>query len=82
MTNDGGTDYLVYVYYERDDAAARGLSSELVVGPDLVLTNWTTAGIEFVGSGASGIPGYNAVTNRISTDGGNKQFLNLNIQFQ
>ena len=78
---DGGTNYLQYIYFERSDAAARGLSSSLEVGTDLVYTNWTTSGIEFVGSGASAEPGYNAVTNRISTDDDDKRFLNLKIQF-
>jgi hypothetical protein len=81
QVSEGGTNFLEYVYYERDDAADRGLASILEVGTDLVITNWTTAGIEFVGSGASAEPGYNAVTNRISTDDDVKRFLNLQIEF-
>lgn len=79
--SEGGANYLVHVYYERADAADRGLASMLELGTDLVVTNWGTAGIEFVGSGASAIPGYNAVTNRISTDDAAKKFLNLRIKF-
>ncbi|VGO19220.1 hypothetical protein [Pontiella sulfatireligans] len=78
--SEGGTNYLEYVYFERDDAADRGLSSILNVGTDLVNTNWTTTGIEFVGSGASAVSGYNAVTNRVETDVDVK-FLCLNITF-
>jgi hypothetical protein len=82
MTEETGTNYLQYVYFERDDAVTRGLSSSLEVGPSLLFTNgWGAAGIEFVGSGASGIEGYNAVTNRISTDDDDSRFLNLQIQF-
>jgi len=80
MVADSGTNYLVHVYYERDDAAARGLSSVLNVGTDLVIADWTTSGIEFVGSGA-GPAGFNAVTNRISVDEDTERFLRLETQF-
>lgn len=81
QVDDGGTNYLQYVHYERDDAGDRGLLYILEVGTDLVITNWTTSGIEPMGSGASGISGYNAVTNRISTDTEIKRFLNLRVKF-
>ena len=81
QVSDGGSNYLQYVYYERDDAAARGLASILEVGLDLVITNWGTSGIEFVGSGASVISGYNAVTNRIPTEMEAKQFIRLQVEF-
>ncbi len=80
QTVEGGTNYLEYVYYELDDAATRGLASILEVGTDLVATDWTTNGVEFVGSGA-GPDGFNAVTNRISTEDDDKRFLNLQIEF-
>jgi len=73
--------YLQYVYFERDDAAARGLASSLEVGTDLVNTNWTVSGIEFVGSGASSVPGFNTQTNRIPTDVEGKQYLRLQVEF-
>jgi len=72
--------YLQYVYFERDDAADRGLASILEVGTDLVNTNWTASGIEFVGSGA-GPAGFNAQTNRIPTDVEGKQYLRLQVEF-
>lgn len=81
QVNDAGTNYLEYIYFERDDAADRGLTSILEVGPDLLVnTNWTTAGIEVVGSGPSSEAGYIAVTNRIPMDNAT-EFLNLRIQF-
>jgi hypothetical protein len=80
LVNDGGTEYLQYVYFERDDVGDRGLSSVLNVGTDLVITDWTTNGVEFVGSGASAVPGYTAVTNRVP-DGKIKQFLRLQVEF-
>ena len=81
LTSDGGSNYLEYVYYERDDIGARGLSSILERSTDLGSPGWVTNGIETVGSGPSGIDGFNAVTNRIPTAGGDRQFLNLRIEF-
>lgn len=78
---DGGINYIQYIYFERDDAADRGLASILNVGTSLAIPNWTTAGIEFVGSGASAVSGFNAVTNRISTDADDTRFLRLQIEF-
>ena len=77
---DGGTNYLQYIYYEREDAVDLGLSSSIDAGTDLVITNWGINTPELVGSGASGIEGYNAVTNRIPTDDDPKQFIRLQIQ--
>jgi hypothetical protein len=71
--------YLQYVYFERTDAVDRGLASSLEVGTDLVNTNWTVSGIEFVGSGA-GPTGFNAQTNRIPTDVEGKQYLRLQVE--
>lgn len=79
MTELNGTNYLVYVYYERDDAAARGLSASLTAGTDLVNTNWSASPIEFVGSGA-GPAGFNAVTNRVPMDQP-QGFLRLQVEF-
>jgi hypothetical protein len=81
QVSDGGTNYLQYVYFERTDAAERGLDSILSVGTDLVFTNWADGSSYEVGSGASGIAGFNAVTNRIPTDAEVKQFIRLQIEF-
>jgi hypothetical protein len=78
---DDGTNYLEYVYYEREDADLRGLTSILELSSDLMAGAWGTNGIEFVGSGLSGIEGFNAVTNRIPTAAGEEQFLHLRVQF-
>lgn len=78
---ENGTNYIEYVYYERDDKADRGLESVVQVGTDLVNPDWTNANFIVVGSGDSGIPGFNAVTNRISTEEKDKQFIRLQIKF-
>ena len=77
----GGTNYIEYIYFERDDAGDRGLASILTVGTDLVNTKWADGSSYEIGSGASGISGFNAVTNRIPTDTEAKQFIRLQIQF-
>jgi hypothetical protein len=77
----GGTNYIEYIYFERNDAATRGLASVLEVGTDLVYTNWADGSSYEMGSGASAVTGYNAVTNRIPTDAEARQFIRLQIQF-
>ncbi|MDF7826209.1 hypothetical protein P4B35_19435 [Pontiellaceae bacterium B12227] len=78
---DGGTNYIEYVYYERDDASDRGLSSMIEVGTDLVMTNWADGSSYEVGSGASGTAGYQAVTNRVPIDAEIQKFIRLQIEF-
>ena len=77
---DGGTNYLEYIYYERTDASYRQLSSLLEVGNDLVITNWADGSSYETGRGASGVTDFDAVTNRIPTDSEAKQFIKLDIQ--
>jgi hypothetical protein len=78
---DGGTNYIQYIYFERTDAVDRGLASILEVGTDLVFTNWADGSSYEISSGASGIAGYNAVTNRIPTETEAKQFIRLQVEF-
>ena len=77
----GATNVLEYIYFERTNAVALGLSSILEVGTDLVITNWADGGSYEVGRGDSGIAGFNAVTNWIPTDSEDKQFIHLQVQF-
>lgn len=81
MTAAGGTNWLQYVYYERADKAVVGLSYYPERGTDLVVTNWATSGIEFVGTGVLDVD-FNTVTNRIPTTSENKQFLRLRVELQ
>ena len=80
QVTDGGTNYIEYVYFERDDAATRGLNSMLTVTTDLMNTNWADGSDYEVGRGASEVPGYNAVTNRIPTDVEDRQFIRVEIE--
>lgn len=77
---DGGTNYLLYIHYERMDKTSRGLEYNLEVNTDLVNGSWVSTGIEFMGAGM-GPAGFNAVTNRIPADTELEQFLRLQVEF-
>ncbi|VGO22135.1 carbohydrate binding domain-containing protein [Pontiella sulfatireligans] len=81
MISSDGSNYIEIVYYERDDAVERGLVTILDVGTDLVNTNWADGSAYKVGSGASGITNFNAVTNWIPTDAEDQLFIRLQIEF-
>lgn len=81
QVSDGGVNYIEYVHYERSDKQNRGLEYIVEVNTTgLTLDNWSTAGIDFVGSGA-GPAGYSAYTNRVSIDDGEHKFIRLQIEF-
>jgi glucuronoarabinoxylan endo-1,4-beta-xylanase len=77
----GGTNFMEYVYFERTDAASRGLASVLSVATDLAAADWTDGGPYEVGRGASGVAGYNAVTNRVPVDSEAAKFIKLEVRF-
>ena len=79
--SDGGSDYIQLIYFERTDAADRGLASIVEAATSLTEPGWSSGGVEFVGSGPSGIDGYDAVTNRIPVDAENTKFLRLQVEF-
>ena len=83
LVDVGGTDYIEYVYYMRDDAGGRGLAYLITTDTDLVAApGWTNAHYEVTGTNTStGISGFNAVTNRMSTDPEAQRFLRLQIEF-
>jgi hypothetical protein len=78
VVEDGATDYMEYIYYKRDDAAARGLVYSLEVSDDLSPLSWTNAGYEVVGEGPS-VNGFKAVTNRMPIQGDSK-FIRLRVE--
>jgi hypothetical protein len=83
LVEDGGSNYLEYVYFMRNDAAARGLDYYIETDIDLILVpGWTNANYEVVGTNTStGIAGFDAVTNRISTDVEDNQFIRVQVEF-
>ena len=78
VSADGGTNWMYYIYNRRLNAAARGLTYDVVAGTDLVFGNITNA-TEEVGSSAIDAD-FESVTNRISTAVESKQFMKLNVE--
>lgn len=62
MAEENGTNWMVYVHYERADKADRGLTYVPEVSSDLIQTNWSGAVFELAGSGAASAD-FNAVSN-------------------
>jgi hypothetical protein len=83
MGSDSGSNYLKIIYFMRDDAADRGLSYWLETDTDLVAApGWTNANYEVIGTNtATGISGFDAVTNRVSIDAESIQFIKLNVGY-
>ncbi|VGO18616.1 hypothetical protein [Pontiella sulfatireligans] len=77
---EGGTNWMVYVYRRRLDAAARGLSYYLELNDELVEGTWTNSGYEAdIGSFAIDAS-FETVTNRVSTESLDAQFIRLQIE--
>jgi hypothetical protein len=74
---DGGTNYLDYVYRRRLDRDMQGLSYMVSSSADLVSDAITNA-TEEAGSVALDAT-YESVTNRVSTDAADAQFMQLNV---
>lgn len=64
-----GTNWLEYVYNRRRDAAARGLSYDMILSEDLVAGSWTNIGQSAETGSAPVDDDFETVTNRIVTDG-------------
>ena len=80
IEESGGTNWFIYIYPQRHDPAIAGLSYHLELTDDLVAGSWVTTGYEELGTGLNGFaPGFDAITNRISTEDNAKQFIQLQI---
>ncbi|VGO19102.1 LamG-like jellyroll fold domain-containing protein [Pontiella sulfatireligans] len=73
-----GTNWFTYVYPQRSDSNS-GLQYYLEACDDLVFGQWTNVGYEVMGTGMIDDE-FNAVTNRVSTDAAEKQFIRLIIK--
>jgi hypothetical protein len=80
QVSDGGTNYMEYIYFERDDAASRGLAYILTVATDLVIGDWSDGSVYEIGSGAAAVPDFIAITNRIPIDAEDNQFFRLQVE--
>ena len=76
--NADGTNYLEYVYAQRNDAAVRGLTYSVECSTNLVSNAWTNGNIEVVGVGILDAE-FNSVTNRVPATE-NQGFIRLRIE--
>lgn len=76
---EGGTNWMTYIYAMRSDYSLRGLGYYLETSADLVATSWTNGNYEVVGIHETG-GDFNYVTNRVSTDVETEQFLRVGIE--
>ena len=77
FVEDGGTNYMDYVYYRRKDYNIQGLTYGLELTESLTIPAWTNAGYEVAGT-ANYDADFRAVTNRVPVDTDTK-FLQLLI---
>jgi hypothetical protein len=81
VVDSAGSDVLEVVYFERSDAASRGLATSLKESDNLVFTDFADAtSVIVVGSGPSTNAGFNAVTNHVSIDGDVK-FISIDVNY-
>ena len=78
MVEDGGADWLEYIYAQRNDAGDLGLTYWLDQKTDLVTGTWTSNNYE-VGTGMLDAE-FDAVTNRLPTAIEDVQFIKLMIE--
>ncbi len=76
-TIETGTNWIDYVHARRNVASGVGYAVE--TADTLVAPNWTTNGVEVVGIGVLDAT-FDTVTNRVSTETNNEQFIRLIIQ--
>ena len=77
-----GTGWFYYVHPENNEGVNSGLNYFLETDTDLVnAPGWTNANYEVLGTATDGFgPGFNAVTNRVSTEIEAQQFIQLKIE--
>ncbi|RLA39242.1 MAG: hypothetical protein DRR06_19455 [Gammaproteobacteria bacterium] len=75
---DGGANWFEYVYPKRSDANS-GISYHLELTDDLIYTPWVNSGYSIEGTGTIDSE-FDAVTNRISTEIEDEQFIRLVIE--
>ncbi|VGO23171.1 CBM96 family carbohydrate-binding protein [Pontiella sulfatireligans] len=78
---EGGTNWMEYIYRRRTDAAVRGLGYTVESTTSLLSNDWNTGGVIDAGSGPLET-GFEVVTNRISTEFETNQFIRLRISIE
>lgn len=79
MVSDSGTNWVEYVYRRRNDHVLRGLVYRVETTTNLVSDSWNTNGVIEVGSAALDDE-FDTVTNRISAEVEDQQFIRLQIE--
>jgi hypothetical protein len=79
MVEDGGTDWLEYVYNRRKDFAVRGLDYNAETTDDLVFGSWTNGSYTVSGVGSVD-DDFEAVTNRVDTGAADILHIRLRVQ--
>jgi hypothetical protein len=77
---DGGSNYVEYVYAKRLDAAERGLTYTLELNTNLVSGIWANTGYTVTGSNTVD-SAFQTITNRVPTANEDSQFIRLQIEF-
>jgi GH35 family endo-1,4-beta-xylanase len=81
LLEDGGTNYIEYVYTKRKDSADRGLSYTLELSSDLVSNIWTNDG--YIVTGSNDVDSaFQTITNRVPAADMDNQFIRLQIKYQ
>jgi hypothetical protein len=81
VISDGGTNYILYVYARRQDAADRGLSNMIELATDLMLGDWAndTSLYDFVGA-VNIDDTWRSITNRVNAEA-DERFIRNVIEF-
>ena len=80
LVDDGGTNWLEYVYLRRLDAADRGITYTVEKNSDLLsIESWSTNGIAETSAPVD--VEFESVTNRVPTGEATAQFMKLNVEF-
>jgi hypothetical protein len=78
---EGGTNWLEYIYARRTDAAERGLTYFLEASSNLTSNVWTSNNVKEVESGVLDAQ-FDSVTNRIPVSGEGSDFIRLRVEMQ
>lgn len=80
VVESGPSNMFEFIYFERSDAAQRGLSTSIQSTDNLIFTPFADASSHEVGSGPSEHAGYNAVTNHLPMNS-DVQFIQVEVNY-
>ena len=80
VIESGSSNMFEFIYFERSDAAQRGLTTSIKATDNLIFTPFADASSFEVSSGPSEHAGYNAVTNHVPMDS-NVKFIRVDVDY-